>query len=287
MSRLRNLTSSLLISLYACQAGGPTSDLFEKGHSLGTNKNDKLEEASGLVASVKNPGMLWTLNDSGNPAELFLLDTLAQTKKVFSLPGLKNRDWEDLALGFNDDNTPCLYIGDIGDNSGQYLFKYIYRIHEPSIDDPEEINTVDKLTIRMEDGARDTETLLSDPYTKSLFLVSKREDKVGFYEIRGAFKGDTVTAKKVATLDLREIVAGDISPDGTEVLLKSYTFIYYWKRTSREPLAELLTTTPARLAYHHEPQGESIAWSRDASCYYTISENAGGERGELIRYKRK
>ena len=129
-----------------CLVPNESSSLFETGRSIGTNKNHKLEEPSGLVASISNSGFLWTLNDGGNPAELFLLDTMAQTKKVFTLANIKNRDWEDITQGpCSDQNTPCIFIGDIGDNFSQYPLKYVYSFKEPSLKDSERIEVFDTL----------------------------------------------------------------------------------------------------------------------------------------------
>ncbi len=271
-----------------CLAPYESTSPFEQGRSLGTNKNHKLEEPSGLVASITNPGLLWTHNDGGNPAQLFLLDTMARTKKVFTLANIKNRDWEDITLGpCADQNTPCIFIGDIGDNLAQYPLKYIYSFKEPSLNDPEQIEVFDTLVVKLSDGARDTEAMMIDPVSRNLYLVSKREKEVMLYEVASPFLADTLIAKKVLTFSLHEIVAGNISPDGKEVLLKNYRKIYYWKKKGNESLVELLKSAPVHLAYEPEPQGESIAWASDGSGYYTLSENAKGERGKLYFYKRK
>src|SRR6478609_3614157 len=104
----------LYVTVVACQQqSNNQTALFSKGISLGTNKNGKLEEASGLVESIKQPNYFWTHNDSGNPASIFLINNKAETKKVFKLKGAKNRDWEDLTIGSGPDpNTNYLYIGD-------------------------------------------------------------------------------------------------------------------------------------------------------------------------------
>ena len=279
---------ALYMTVVACQQQSKDkTGLFNKGISLGTNKNGKLEEASGLVESIKQPNYFWTHNDSGNPASIFLINNKAETKKVFKLKGVKNRDWEDITIGSGPDpNTNYLYIGDIGDNLSEDKLKFIYRIKEPSIDDEEEITDVDKLIVKLEDGSRDSEAIMFDPQTKNLYLVSKREAMVILYEIRYPFEADTIIAKKVATLPFSMIDAGAISPDGKEVLLRNYNDIYYWKKKANESIIELLQTPAIELSYDREPQGEAIAWARDSTGYYTISENAKGMRGKLLFYKR-
>lgn len=69
-----------------------------------------LREVSGMTRTAE--GKLWLLNDSGNPAELFLYDyTEGKVLKVVSLP-VKNVDWEDLC----QDRNGKLFIGDFGNN---------------------------------------------------------------------------------------------------------------------------------------------------------------------------
>ncbi len=285
MKQLISCLFSTLI-IISCKHSPISETLFEKGVSLGTNKNEKLEEASGLVNSILQPDYLWTHNDSGNDAELFLLDKKGHTQKVFRFAKIKNRDWEDITIGPGpEENIPYLYVGDIGDNLARHPFKYIYRTKEPTLNQSEEITQFDTLVVKLDDGIRDSETLMSDPVSKNLYLVSKREDSVRVYEI--PLKGDTITAKKVVTLPLTSINGGDISSDGNEVLLRNYDTIYYWKKKGGESIIDLLKTQPTELPYDREPQGESIAWARDGSGFYTLGENAKGERSKLFFYRRK
>lgn len=284
----RTISLFLLLVLIRCGTPQIKDGPFEWGKSMGVNRNHKLEEASGLVASSRNPGMLWSHNDSGNPPEIFLIDSAAVTKKIFTLSGIRNRDWEDIARGPGPvDSVSYLYVGDIGDNQSHHNKKYIYRFPEPSLDDPTEILKVDTLTVTLEDGALDTEALMIDPVTKNLYLVSKREKNVRVYEIAYPFGKGTLLGKKVCTLPVETITGGDISPDGMEVLLKNYEKIFYWKKTGDETLIQLLMTPPTELPYHPEPQGEGIAWALNGSGFYTLSENAKGERAKLYFYKRK
>ena len=288
---LRNLTCLLLFgwTLVCCQPSQTAESPFDKGKSVGTNKNKKLEEASGLVASVRNPGYLWTHNDGGNPPRLFLLsDTSAKTKKVFSLAYVANRDWEDITLGPGPvDSIRYLYVGDIGDNLAQYPLKLIYRLKEPALDAPELITDFDTLIVKLPDEIRDSETLMSDPVSKNLYLVSKREKHVRVYEIHYPFVGDTLVPTIVCKVPLEDANGGSISADGSEVLLRNYHQIFYWKKKGNETIGELLSTPAIELDYDPEPQGESIAWALNGSGFFTLSENAKGERAKLYFYRRK
>lgn len=256
-------------------------------------KDEKIREASGLVASVKNPGMLWTHNDSGNDADIFLIDGNGDIKCTVHLSGIKNRDWEDIAIGAEpEENKVYLYIGEIGDNNTAFEYKFLYRVEEPVIAKTVSDTTltkVDTIKFKLSDGARDTEALLVDPLTRDLFIFSKREQRVNLYKLTNPLSTtETMTAEKVLEkLPFALIVAADISEDGSEILAKNYDNIFYWKRLPGESIEEAIKRTPETLPYSPEPQGESIAFSRTGDGYYTISERKGKMQQPLYFYKRK
>lgn len=259
---------------------------FSYGRELGTNKNNKLEEASGLAASRRYPGNFWTHNDSGHPAEVFLLDSAAKTVGSVKLADTRNRDCEDIALGPGPDGTPWIFLGDIGDNNARHELKRIYCLPEPAIDQTGDVPVARTLFVRLPDKPRDTEALMIDPLTRNLYLISKRESPVLVYELTYPYERDTLDAVIVGTLPLIQVVAADISADGTEILIKTYESIYYWKRDKQESVASALKKPYTELAYEPEPQGEAVAWATDGSGYYTLGENKG-KRSRLYFYKRK
>lgn len=277
----------LLLMVVACAAPPPPETLFTLGRTKGINKNHDLEEASGLTASLRYPGMLWAHNDSGHPAELFLLDSTGQTVSRFQITNAKNRDWEDIAAGWGPDSTAQLFIGDTGDNREQNPFKFIYCIREPAPTPGGELTVSDTLIVRFDDRPRDSEALLYDPLSHNLYLVTKREKEVRIYEVPYPSASDTLIVEPVAEIPLQHITAGDISRDGTEILLKNYTSIFYWRRSPGQTIPEVLRQSPVELAYEREPQGEAIAWAADGTGFYTLSENGKGERGRLKFYARK
>ena len=85
---------------------------------------------------------------------------------------------------------------------------------------------------------------------------------------------------------MEQLVGGDISPDGTEVLLKSYVKVFYWRRQTGQSLVDLLQTEPTILPYMPEPQGEAIGFATDGSGYYTLSEAQSGLEPRLYFYRR-
>lgn len=250
---------------------------------FGTRKDkcilpNTINEASGIVASQQYLGMYWIHNDSGDEPRLFLMDSTCGLRTIFRLPNTTHRDWEDIALGKNlQNNKFTIFIGDIGDNNAVYSEKYIIRLTEPTI--PSALDTAlydtDILRFQYTDGNRDAETLLYDPLMQDLYIVSKREDSVGVYRFSYPQSTDSVTLlKKVTTLPLSGIVSGDISSDGTEILLKNYTQMFYWKKQSHETIAEALSRPYISVPYEFEPQGEAVCWTSSGNGYITVSEES-------------
>jgi len=287
MHASRVLLSIAIIGLmiWNCSSKKPKASIIAT--SLG-KVDQRLEEASGLVASVANPGFLWTINDSGNPPEVFLIDRQAKTRLVCTLSSVRNRDWEDIAIGAGPNpSKKYIYVADIGDNWAQNEFKFIYRFEEPTLKSQTKITITqyDTLILSMPDGKRDAETVLIDPFTNDLFLISKKEDSVALYTTPYPFSKGTIVLRKVMVLPFTRIVAGSISKDGTQILLKTYVNVYYWKRTPQESLAEALARKPIALPYDREQQGEAIAWADSGDEFYTLSEGTMGSSADLLMYK--
>ena len=270
----------------------PESD-FLPGRKLSELKEKKLSEVSGLATSIRNPGRLWAHNDRGNRPEVYLIDDKCDVKLTVVLDGIKNRDWEDIAVGPGPDSTKSyVYVGDIGDNDGVHKLKYIYRFEEPlneSGDDKITIANFETIVFRLPNSREmDSEALFLNTATRDLYIVTKRENPVHVYEIRYSdTPGDTITAQEIASLPTFEIVAADLSADGKGLLMKNYSHIYYWNNSSGKPIAELLKEKPVEIPYHPEPQGESLAWARDNSGFYTLSEVTKNASSYLYFYQKK
>jgi len=289
---MRILLILILPVLFSCAKKESKKDndsLFESQQSVGV-VTKKLREASGLAASKVNPGYLWTLNDGGNPSNIYLLNTKAEVVTTVELENVINRDWEDIIIGPGPkQDVNYIYVAEIGDNNAVYPTKMLYRFEEPILTDKKIVlDQIDTLLVQLPGGPRDTEAMMIDPVTKNFYIVSKREESVRLYEIKFPFVNDSLQVEEIATLPLNRIVAASISPDGTEILMKNYGDIYYWQRLNNESIAEAVKRKPIRLDYHPEPQGEAITWNLDATGFYTLSESENGSAGgTLYYYKRK
>lgn len=263
---------------------------FKSGKALVELDNKKLKEISGIATSISNPGKIWVHNDSGNDAEIFLVDTNLNINLEITLKGIENRDWEDIAVGPGPvDGKSYIYIAEIGDNEAKYRYKHILRFEEPVVGSEKkiEVDSFDIITFTLPNQRKDTESLLLDPTTKDLYIISKREEPVYVYQLLYPYSTtDTLIASEILSLPFTQIVGGDFSADGKEILLKNYESIYYWSNPGGKPVAEVLKQKPLLLPYEEEPQGESIAWARDGSGFYTLSEMNPTEKTYLYFYKR-
>lgn len=290
--------SFFALAVWAAQAASGAPHFGERVDK-GLVEHEPIREASGIVASQKNPGVLWVHNDSGQPNLVFALSSRGTHLGIYVLDGLTNHDWEDIALGPGpEDGRSYLYIGDIGDNWAQRDLKYIHRVPEPRVRArqaaSQNLSNIETIAFRYPDGRRDAETLLVDPVTKDLYVISKREPQVRVY--RAPYPQSTsapMTLEQVATLALNKhaaqdawLVGGDISPSGAEILLKSYSEVYYWARAPEQTVHQALAARPIALPYLPEPQGEALGWKADGTGYYTVSEERDKVPARLYFYPR-
>ena len=275
--------------------------IFGERQDYGEIEYDLIDEASGIVSSNKNENVFWTHNDSGDENRIYAFNNLGQHLGIYYLNNCDARDWEDIAIGPGpEDGQSYLYVGNIGDNNSQYDAKYIYRLIEPDIDSnqsptTEVIYNIDIIEFQYEDGNRDAETLMIDPMTKDIIIISKREDSVHIYQLPyPQSMGWLSIAELIGTMDFYpedssdfgRIVSGDISSDGTEILIKSYLNIFHFPRYENQSIADAFTNTMTTVEYIMEPQGEGVGWHPDAFGYFTLSEEAEDIPCHLYFYPR-
>ena len=292
------LAGAVTSGMTGCQSGEHVDNRqFKAGLSLGSLKGKEFDEVSGIAASLQYDSMLWTHNDSGDKARIFLITSSGAHRATIYLKGAINRDWEDMAAGPGPDpSLNYLYVGDIGDNFGVFKFKTIYRFAEPIMSIGKKrvvIDTVkegiDAISFTLPDRPRDMEAMAVDPLTRDIYLFSKREkNEINVYRLPYPQSADTISeAQFVTHLPVTQVTAADISPDGSEVLIKNYKNVYYWRRSGDETLLQLFSRKPSVLPYEREPQGEAVAFDRDGSGYYTVSEVSQGKKSHVIFYERK
>lgn len=278
---LRSLVVAILplLPLVSSCALGAQSDEFAPGREAGIVRSDLIREASGIVASRRNPGVLWVHNDSGDSARVFAINERGEFLGACTLAGAASRDWEDIAAGPGPDpNQQYLYVGDIGDNQAKYPEIMVYRVPEPKVDPAlpfgrMTLGPAEAIRLTYPDGPRDAETLLVDPLTRDLFIISKREMFSKVY--RAAWPQSTTQPTemtRVATLPWGFAVAGDVSPDGRRVIVRGMFNASRWVRPPGAPLWHAFSGKMVRLPLMSEPQGEGICFDARGLGYFTIGE---------------
>ena len=252
---------------------------------VGTVQSGSINEASGLDASVENPGVLWVHNDSGDTARAFAMNTAGDHLGIYNLTGLGATDWEDISLG-PDPNTgdSYLYLGDIGDNNAVRSSIQIHRVLEPTVSASQSpvtvsLTGVETFTLLYPDGPRDAETLMVDPLTGDIYIISKRDLQPRVY--RAPFPQSSASPITLDYLGLLPWglsfpVGGDISPDGDEIIVRGAEVFTHgaslWTRSPGQSIWDALSGSPLAVPAPSEPQGEAIAFDADGDGYFTVSE---------------
>lgn len=253
--------------------------------SKGAFQEPDLTEASGVAVSSTFPRVLYTINDSGNPPDIFAFDSTGRPLGRWRVPGVRNRDWEAISRGPCPAGS-CLYLGDIGDNLERQRSVIIYRVQEPKdfriFRDVEGVAApgLDSLVFSYPDGPHDAEAMWVDG-NGDVNIVSKgRGGSVKLYRVPGrAFGGAPVVAELRQELAIkpeqpigRLVTDGAISPDGTKIALRTYTEIYIYPTAGPGRLAPMsLSCNVTGL----EKQGEGITWLDERRLVLT-SEAVGG-----------
>jgi hypothetical protein len=263
-------------------------------------------ESSGIAASRRNPGLLWTHNDSGDRPLIYAFDRRGKHRGVWQVLGAKAEDWEDMAIGPGPNSgVSYLYVGDIGDNSRKREEIVVYRVVEPLISStdsssskrsPRMTEPSDAIRMKYPDGRHNAETLLVHPSTGDLYIVTKVPgEAAGIYKAKAPLsKSRITTLDRVGELRFPNalggvITGGSISPDGRRVILCDYieafelvvsdragfTFDTIW----RQPLVSV--NIGAR------QQGEAVCYRADGLALFATSEQLPCPLIEIKRIERQ
>ena len=256
----------------------------------------QITESSGLASSSLSQDWLFTVEDSGAPAQFHAVSLDGRLLATYVLPGVQARDWEDMARGPDEQGRSSLWLGDIGDNNARRdLGLLVHRVPEPA-PDPSRTDVVVETEapvsyrLRYDDGPGDAETLLVHPRTGRLYLVNKPiGGSAGLYaapevldaggpnaltrvaEVKGVRATGTPGGPGIGGIAQLLVTGGDIAPDGSRVALRTYTDLYEWPVVDGDVAAAVRgepTVTPLPPTF----QGEAVAYTRDGSAVLLTSE---------------
>ena len=223
------------------KAGDTPASGYQAASVLGTVTDSAIGESSGVAASRRNPGLVWTHNDSGDEPFVFCLDPQARSCGAWRVAGAEAFDWEDMAAGPGPRaGEPYLYLGDIGDNLDQRQEIVVYRIPEPvaggggpvpTTASPAMTAPAEALRLRYPDGPHNAEALAVHPTNGDLYVISKDAQSAKVFKAAAPLDPSKVAPMiQVGTIRLGagarglEVITGaDISPDGRRVALATYS----------------------------------------------------------------
>ena len=208
-----------------------------------TLRSDKLTEASGLVVSSTQKGIVWTHNDSGDGPFLYAFDLGGRPRATVRVEGAEAKDWEDLASGpFPGRRGTWLYAADIGDNKRKRKAVVVYALPEPRLGAKVSAPAI-PLRATYPDGPHNAETLLCDPGSGRLTIFTKEKDGVSLVFRFPAKPLATNVLEKVASFRVPGlsplVTGGAFRPDGGAIVLVTYTNVIelkgpdFWKGTPK------------------------------------------------------
>lgn len=241
------LTAAVTLFGTTVMSGAPAD--AEEGRSAKVNRvlrDQRINESSGLAASTRFPGVLYTHEDSGGGPYVYAIGRRGQTRATFKIRGAGSRDWEDIAYG----PRRTIWIGDIGDNRAVRDTIQVYRVREPGKLTSRDLRAT-QFELRYPDGSHDAEALLIHPRSGRLYVVSKQRHGAAVYQAPRRLDPERVNRLKKIRSAPELVTGGDLARDG-RMLLRKHNHAFVYPRLHGKPSVFRLPD---------QPQGESAAFS--------------------------
>lgn len=259
---------------------------------------DLASEASGVAVSVRNPGVVYVLDDGPGTTGVLAVDALSDGSTdaprrdrtaVVTVDGLGGRDTEALAIGRCGprDRRSCLFVGDIGNNRRQRTTVAVWRVPEPALDGTMQRLTVDAraATYAYPGDPIDAEALLVDDGRPLLVTKPERDAETGRWPSPRLLAADafadgtlrdlgTVTLPPPSTPLLTAVLGlvvtgGEVFDD--QVVLRTYDHVVrYTPPENGASVTTLGTWEAAEIPSPRLPQPEAVA--ADACGLWLTSE---------------
>jgi hypothetical protein len=253
-SPLRRELSGLVLVLFAAASvpwatvpasAAAASDDTTTRHVVFRISSPLITESSSLVVSTVHPRLVYTANDSGDSATVYVLDTsTGHLVGRTTLSGVTAVDFEAMAGG----SDGALVVGDIGDNQEDRATVDVYRIAQPGRGSASV--RARAVTLTYADGPHDAESLLYDAGTGRVFVVSKDFDGAQVYRSPPqVFSRGSAVLSRVRSAPPLATDATFID-DGHQAVVRTYfgAFVYSY------PSWRAITS----FALPAEAQGESV-----------------------------
>ncbi|MEP6780663.1 MAG: hypothetical protein ABJC26_12285 [Gemmatimonadaceae bacterium] len=252
-------------------------------HSIPVKGRSDLLESSSATMTPSQPGIIFTINDSGNEPILFALDSTGAVRGTWRIANATDVDWESSShgkcLGPNTANRSCIFIGDAGDNQARRDNVVIYQVPEPTVtnDSAQKTLAANALAFRYPDGPHDVEAMYVSG-DGTTYLITKRQLKNGNGELRRALvfavpasawnSHETVVATLIDSLpivpgsaDDRKITDASLSFDSQFLAVRTYRQIYTFATDSiTGRIVNSIAPTICNIDGVEKVRGEGVTW---------------------------
>lgn len=237
-----------------------------------------VSECSGLVQSLRYPGVFWALGDSGAGAVIVPVRADGRLAPGWKGPvrveGCKNYDWEDLAL----DGRGNLIIADVGNNNGrrQQLMLHFVREPKPGVSTVRPDRTVRVHYADQQAASADYDCEAVFCVDDRIFLLTKRRSdaRTVLYLLSGDSPHHSNPLRRVGSFDIGGLVtAADVSPNGKLVAVLTYTAVWVF---DYEPRRGDIFAGRIRRKPFFAWQGEALAFDGNDSLV------VANEQGQLF-----
>jgi len=228
-----------------------------------TFQDPEIVESSGLVAT--SDGFFVTTNDSGDSGRIFVVDRSGKTVGTTSWAD-DPRDVESLAPAGPGE----VWVGDTGDNSRKRDSITVLRVPYGTGD--REV-TPASYELVYPDRAHDAETLMSNPETGQLFVVSKDIFGGTTYAAPSRLSADHPNKLRAVADGFTFATDGSFFPDGKHYVVRGYTDAAVFAYPSHERLDSF--------ELPQQKQGEGISVGPDGKLYLSTE----GQFSEVLRMR--
>ena len=261
----RGALLAVLICLLSQFIGGGVARAEVQGEVLCRITDPRLTEISGMAPSMLHTNVMWVHNDSGDAARLYAL-SLQDCNVVgeLTLRDVSARDFEGLAAGVDAQGRPVLWVGDIGDNLDSWDNVAIYRVREPKNLGKKSVRA-QRFRFTYEDRSHNAETILADPNSTQLWVVTKQLASGSMYQLPANLSKTRINiATKVGSVG-GLVTDGAINPNGSGFVLRDYFDAHFYDGLPPGELEE-------KQALPAQALGEAIAWLPDGQSLVIASE---------------
>lgn len=262
--------------------------------------HEPLDEISGIVKSRRWDDLYWVMNDSGDEARIFAINSdgvpVLPTYSRFSYYGgekeegkepwegfrvmfAENVDWEDMTI---DDQY--LYIADLGNNRNNRRDLVIYVLGEIDPAASTQAAVISRIPVRYPDQVDfppsdrhfDSESLFAADGQLYVITKHRRSGSGGNWE-PGAklYRLDTRHSDESNLLtlidsnpDIEAATAAELSPDGSRLAVLSYEALWLFERPAEGDQWLSSEFTKIVLNPDQVRQAEAIAWEDDSTLLF-------------------